>query len=146
MSFLINQSNNKWSVSWICERLAFFSLWIYKCLVEAMLCSAQRIQQPQPNRYMWELTEQAIKSTSLAGLIPANKILHSSGFNKFFDLASSLKEGTGYTYRNCVGYAPIFAHLGTEGDLLAMNYAVVKTTVKMALQSFSTAASKNWKH
>lgn len=33
--------------------------------------------------------------------------------------ANSLKEGTGFTYRNCVGYAPIFAHLGTEGYLLA---------------------------
>ena len=32
--------------------------------------------------------------------------------------ANSLKEGTGFTYRNCVGYAPIFAHLGTEGYLL----------------------------
>ena len=33
--------------------------------------------------------------------------------------ANSLKEGTGFTYRNCVGYSPIFAHLGAEGYLLA---------------------------
>ena len=29
------------------------------------------------------------KINSFGGLIPANKILYSSGFNKFFDLSSS---------------------------------------------------------